>query len=362
MNYFNLPCPVCGEIFKDGDDIVVCPECATPHHRECWHSNGQCINTSLHGTDFVWKSEKTAAAKPENENPTPFVYETEAETGDVKICHICSSENPADALHCGNCGALFEEEEKEENFKICTQCGAKIHPQSIVCTSCGAYQTPEIKNPFVESMGIDENEEIGGYSAGDYALYTRLNAKRYIPKFRKLEEKKLSFNWAAFFFGPSWFLFRKIHKVGIILLVVFASITMMTAPLQEQLFEATENFYSLSQPLMLNPEMMEAATDEEVIKLLTDYYSAIQMPTLILLGILLVQRLICGFIADKLYYNKIKSDFAIIGEAAANDEIRKIMIAQRGSVSFIAYLAGYFGEQTILNLFVFLADKLSNWI
>ncbi len=362
MNYYNHPCPVCNGIFKDGDDIVVCPECATPHHRECWHSNGQCINSALHGTDFVWTAKKN---KPEEKTeavpPPPSVPEENEETGDVRICHICSSENPADALHCGNCGALFGEEEKEE-FKICANCGAKNHPQSVICTTCGTPHATEINNPFVEAMGIDENEKIGDYSASDYALYTQLNAKRYIPKFRKLEEKKLSFNWAAFFFGPSWFLFRKIYKVGIILLVVFVSITMMTAPLQERIMDATEKFYSQSAPLMENPEAMDAISDEELMKIVNDYYSNMLTPSLILMGILLAQRLICGFIADKLYYKKIKSDLAVIDEAAADSEVRKIMIAQRGSVSFLAYFAGYFGEQMLLNLFVALADKITHLI
>lgn len=360
MNYYNYPCPVCNGIFKDGDDIVVCPECATPHHRECWHSNGQCINSALHGTDFVWKAEKTKPAEPETTPPSPPVPEENAEANDVIICHICSSENPADATHCGNCGALFSE--KEEEFKTCPHCGAKNHPHSIVCSSCGMPCEEEFKNPFVQAMGIDENETIGSYKAEDYAFYTQLNAKRYIPKFRKIEEKKFTFNWAAFVFGPSWFLFRKIYKAGIILLIAFVSISMMTAPLQTGILDATEKFYSASQPLMENPEAMENVSDAELMKIIDDYYSAIQTPGLILLGILLVQHLICGFAADRLYYKKIKSDLAIIDEAAANSEIRKIMIAQRGSVSFLAYFAGYFGEQVLLNLFVAFADKITHLI
>lgn len=357
MNYFNQPCPVCNEVFESGDDIVVCPECATPHHRHCWHSNGQCINSHLHGTDFVWSSDKNI--HPETEL-TSFHTNEETEAPDVKICHICSSENPSDSTHCGNCGALFGEEKEE--FRICPDCRAKNHPQSIICTTCGAPLAAEINNPFAEAIGIDENEKIGNYSAGDYALYTQLNAKRYIPKFRKLEEKKLSFNWAAFVFGPSWFLFRKIYKVGIILLIAFVSISMMTAPLQSRVLEATEKFQTQSQPLIENPEAMQNVSDEELMKIIDDYYESIQNPMLILMGILLVQRLVCGFTADTLYHKKIKSDLAVIGEAAADSEIRKIMIARRGNVSFLAYFAGHFGEQVLLNLFVTLADKISHLI
>ena len=357
MNYFNQPCPVCGQIFKDGDDIVVCPECATPHHRECWLNNGQCINDALHGTDFVWSASGRKSAEPENRTPPP-AEENNAESENVRICHICSSENPGDALHCGNCGALFDEKKKEET-KVCNGCGAEIPSQSIVCPSCGTPCVSDNQMPFNAMFGVDESEQIDGCTAGDYALYTRLNAKRYLYKFRNISSGKNTFNWAAFILGPSWFLFRKIYKVGIILLLVFVSITMMTSPLQNQITEATSKFYSASQPLVENPEAMEAASDEEVMKLINDYYASIRKPVLIIAGITLLEHLICGFTADKLYFKKVKDDLALIGKTAANNEIRKMMIMQRGSISFIAFIVGNFGSQALLDLFIALADKIS---
>ena len=47
-NYTGKKCFSCGEVFKDGDDIVVCPECGTPYHRECYLKEGKCINDALH--------------------------------------------------------------------------------------------------------------------------------------------------------------------------------------------------------------------------------------------------------------------------------------------------------------------------
>ena len=34
--YEGCQCPVCGKSFQESDDIVVCPQCGAPHHRECW--------------------------------------------------------------------------------------------------------------------------------------------------------------------------------------------------------------------------------------------------------------------------------------------------------------------------------------
>ena len=48
MRYENEKCVVCGELFKEGDKIVVCPDCGTPHHRECYENNGECACEKLH--------------------------------------------------------------------------------------------------------------------------------------------------------------------------------------------------------------------------------------------------------------------------------------------------------------------------
>ena len=52
-NFINAECPYCGRKFAEGDDIVVCPECGTPHHRECYKEHGSCANEERHGS-FEW--------------------------------------------------------------------------------------------------------------------------------------------------------------------------------------------------------------------------------------------------------------------------------------------------------------------
>ena len=51
MKYSNYKCPVCNNQFTEDDDVVVCPDCGTPHHRECWINKGHCANEALHGTE-----------------------------------------------------------------------------------------------------------------------------------------------------------------------------------------------------------------------------------------------------------------------------------------------------------------------
>ena len=54
-SYKNEKCPVCNTEFKDGDDIVTCPVCGTPHHRECYNKIGHCINEDKHKDGFEYK-------------------------------------------------------------------------------------------------------------------------------------------------------------------------------------------------------------------------------------------------------------------------------------------------------------------
>ena len=40
-------CPVCGAYLFDEDDVVFCPECGAPHHRECYNAVGHCALAAL---------------------------------------------------------------------------------------------------------------------------------------------------------------------------------------------------------------------------------------------------------------------------------------------------------------------------
>ncbi len=51
----NEKCPVCDKLFNESDDIVICPHCGTPHHRDCYNQLGHCANSSRHkeGIDYI---------------------------------------------------------------------------------------------------------------------------------------------------------------------------------------------------------------------------------------------------------------------------------------------------------------------
>ena len=57
-DYKKSACVACGEAFDETSDIVVCPECGAPHHRECWKELGHCACEEKHGEGFEWQPEK----------------------------------------------------------------------------------------------------------------------------------------------------------------------------------------------------------------------------------------------------------------------------------------------------------------
>ena len=63
MKFENQSCPVCEKVFTENDTIVVCPECGTPHHKECYFSLGECKNKALHSNDFSYKPQKNETEK-----------------------------------------------------------------------------------------------------------------------------------------------------------------------------------------------------------------------------------------------------------------------------------------------------------
>ena len=136
MRYEGEACPYCGNPFAEGDDVVVCPECATPHHRACWFAHGHCANEELHGAGFVWKK---TAAEPEPE-PKEKPEESRSEQGLDIVCPDCGKVSPNGTLRCPDCGAL------------------------LVPFAMGEPPLAQFR------AGFDPNKEINGMKAGDIAL------------------------------------------------------------------------------------------------------------------------------------------------------------------------------------------------
>ena len=67
MEYKGKPCPVCMRTFRDEDDVVVCPKCGAPYHRECYQEKGKCIFIDLHNSGKSWKEQQEAQQAQKDE-------------------------------------------------------------------------------------------------------------------------------------------------------------------------------------------------------------------------------------------------------------------------------------------------------
>ena len=149
-------CPVCKSYMFDDEDIVFCPVCGAPSHRDCYNLVGHCPLEEFHGTDKQYK-------KPENIN--------------------------------------LEDEPKAETQK----------PRDFNEVPFG-FKTIEIDL----LGGIKKDDQIAGISAQEMKGYVGPNSQYYIPRFFKLNNRnKKSWNWSAFILPEGFFFFRKCHKTGI---------------------------------------------------------------------------------------------------------------------------------------------------
>lgn len=356
MNYDNQSCPHCGKPFADGEDVVVCPVCATPQHRECWMQAGHCANDSLHASGYVWQRERNQKKEEPVQN-----------SSGAKVCHICGSENPEDSLHCGNCGALFGENQNSDEPKKCGYCNTVNDSDANHCKNCGAPLNSQggffMNNPYLADTGIAEDELIGENKAGDLALYVQASSRRYLPKFKRFAKgKKISFNLAAFFFAPYWFFYRKLYKPGAFFTVLFVTVSLMLSGLSTQVTAAADEYLAKygTFDYATATEAEIAAYEDELTKADDELYKKVRKPLLIIAGVNFAMSLIAALSADYLYYKKILADMKIISDSVREENMRKIMITRRGGLSPLAFAASLFGYNALVNALIYAAEMLMN--
>ncbi len=197
INFENQICDVCGKSFDKDSDIVVCPDCGTPHHRRCWMEKGHCANRHKHGEGFEWK---------------PVIKE--AAPGESK-CSACGRIMPAGTLFCENCGNAMKAPGAPQPAKTMNVPGGTINMYHIPRERDRGrdYRADAFKQQFESRF----SGEIDGIPEREMAAYIGFNSQYYVYKFRRMDadKKYKPFNWTACFFTPLWFLFRKMWPMAI---------------------------------------------------------------------------------------------------------------------------------------------------
>ncbi|WP_455529955.1 RING finger protein [Ruminococcus sp.] len=135
MRYIGEKCPVCQKEFTAEDDIVVCPECGTPHHRECYMLANRCANEELHAAGEKWKHR----AKPSR----------------YRVCPKCSFPNRITDTACQRCGEELSAAYEQTADNSGTN-GEKHWGETFTMPDA-----EELMNP-IKYLGLDPNEDMGG--------------------------------------------------------------------------------------------------------------------------------------------------------------------------------------------------------
>ena len=205
-DYTRVACPVCNEKFDKRDDIVVCPECGAPYHRECYKKVGHCIFADKHGTKESWKSPEEVFENAAGDDERDF-----AKDG---VCPRCGRKNKPDASFCDNCGMLlgvdFSKAQENGGF--------------------GGESIDNIQKLFDPLGGVDADERINDVPAQDIAEYVQVNTPYYISVFKRLKDSGANrLNFAGFLFTGGWLLYRKQYKLGAIISILTFALTVASA-------------------------------------------------------------------------------------------------------------------------------------
>lgn len=299
FRYSHDECPVCNQTFRTDDDIVVCPVCGTPHHRECYKQNGACGNFDKHDDNFRWKSASQQEINSENENI---------------INENIANEKASDSVNTpfGNL----------QDFNL-------------------AY-----KNLIVKPLSMYPPELEEGVSTEDVAVFVQQDATKYIEKFFSIKQGKKRINWAALFFAPYWFFYRKLYKHGVIVMALMLILSFLSfLPPVERFESVSQEYYTELESLQemdANEETYTQTLNELVAKSQT-IVNDNKLGVSIIFGqglASLALSLYIGFNANTWYYKHTVKKIREIRSTETDTDIVKQRILKTGGYAFgITFLA-----------------------
>ena len=299
MDFTGINCPVCSVGFKEDDDIVVCPKCGAPYHRECYAQKGKCIFPELHKNGKSWRSENGYADEPEES----------IETDDFIICRHCGCKNSKDSIVCEQCGDFLfgpvrrtidpfgiagddEEDEDDDPMK----------------SASPFYRTNQfyVNGVRIFDLGFNKDDDFDGVSGEELAQEVGPNPLDYLPVFSSLKKRNVSrFNCAVFLFGGGWYIYRKQYWKGIIVLLIntllYAGNLVVSELFADNMWsQATAALTAASGSTSYNPGYGEYFSWIAQNCTLTEGFLML-LPYIF--GLLnLVMMFICGFNANRGYY------------------------------------------------------------
>lgn len=295
MKYTNYKCPICSNQFTEEDDVVVCPECGTPHHRECYIQNGACANSDKHGTN---------------------------EPIEVEFVDVEEKKEP-----------VLEENETEEK----------------------AENSEQLVQEIIEEMkGAKGDYMLNGKHVSFYEAAIGKNQKFYIPHFMIMDKTKKAVSWniAGFFVPLAWCLYRKMYKFAAIILALYMLIIgfvgysfVQNEEIMNSFTECVQEDPNFYENILLYRTSTNVSLTEKQVKFneLTNNFT-LPVPFQIFMYIVIYgTRILMGIYATNLYYKKLTKNIERVEKLDLSPDMkRSVLFRKCGTLPFfIAVIVGF---------------------
>lgn len=310
MDFTKYTCPLCKQAFKDTDDVVVCPDCGTPHHRECWLENGECLRADKHGLNEPIEVEfKDVEAEKNTEN----------------------TENNAQSIaYIGDTNNNFDPENNEME-----------PPQKIVQDIMDKLEKGEQQEVLIDNQKLSH-----------FAAAIGKNQDYYLPRFMLFEKikKPLAWNIGGCFFPLAWALYRKMYKLAALIFALYIAVFAISSyPLvaNEDYIKASQDCMQEDPQYMVNILMYDTGSGDvtltanqvklyEIMKTTEIPMLAIVIIYIITLGI----RIGTGFFGTYLYFKKLSRNITKAKEKASvlnmsEDSLKMLLFKKYGTLPII---------------------------
>lgn len=306
-DYNGEKCIVCGLDFKAEDDIVVCPECGTPYHRDCYMKEGRCVNTELHEKKESWKPQgKGAKASPEQD----------------AVCGKCGYKNPPYTLFCEKCGSpLNSLDTHNENVRAHTaplrdENDPKEYNKSYM-DGAGIEIKPFLVNFSDPLCGLNPEEDYEGVRLCELADYVENNTHYYLPLFKRMKDtgSLMSWNFSAMIFPEFYFANRKMPFAALgMFLVRIAAYAPNIITLLAQLNDSIAGMIDLRS-------------------------TAFHVVSMLCYALIYAMMFFCGAFANGLYYKKAVRGTAKIKSSVPPQQLRQTLRRKGGTSAVLLTIA-----------------------
>lgn len=320
-------CFICGQVFTDQDDVVVCADCGTPYHRNCWKSVGSCANTTLHANGGTWQAPEVDLPPTEEakQSATTERAQNTDHADNVWVCKNCGAKNAKGETHCANCGSfnkgLIKDYFTDENFGK-SDSNKDFAPEAEEVAYCG----------------LEPEEDLGEMTVREVAQCVGKNRFYYLARFRKIFKtgRQLQINVLAIIFPYIYFAYRKMYIPAIVTMgvLLMLSLPQMVCNLQQELPTIISSFDTDTSPYY---EMGKLYVP--LLQSIQDYLDAHEVLlsnlSLIFTYIGWVFHLIIGLFANFLYYRHIQKKVKEVRALPVQTEdMKRTQLSMRGGVNF----------------------------